>query len=120
MFRLRFVWDQWIRAGLIPQADLPEWVLTLCKRELLRVSRPSGSPGTGQPVPPAYLAWFPQPHDLPLALTLALLKQFFRSHGIHGTPDVQKKTYLVMKIVAVGAFGAFPLRIAVTCCADSF
>ena len=33
--------------------------------------------------------------------------------GRQPPPDVQKKTFFVTKRVAVGAFGAFPLRIAI-------
>ena len=46
-----------------------------------------------------------------------LTQGFGRGAAAH--PDVQKKTVLVMKIVAVGAFGVFPLRIAVIFQADA-
>ena len=65
--------------------------------------RPAGSPSLSGLVPPAPRLAFSI--DLGIAQTI-----------------VQNpwKTVLVTKIVAVGAFGAFPLPIAVTFCADAF
>ena len=38
---------------IVPQPGLPEGVLTICKKEFVRGPRPSGSPNTARPVPPA-------------------------------------------------------------------
>ena len=41
-----------INDSIIPQPGLPEGVLTICKKEFVRVLRPSGSPATGHRLPP--------------------------------------------------------------------
>ena len=52
-----------IAIGFVPQPGLPEGVLTVSKKECVRVFRPSGSPNTGRPVPPACGCQFPPWHQ---------------------------------------------------------